>query len=577
MSQQGPAQSRQPTSYPSPHSYPSPSMSAYAYPPPQQQQAVEPYRASPTGSHVSLPSISLPPIRSLDPRQQQGPASLGSPLPPPAAPMGAYYHNQQQSLPPPQQHPNVTSSPHHQPLRYPLPAPDGRIMSGGRHKKEIKRRTKTGCLTCRKRRIKCDEAHPTCRNCQKSKRECLGYDPIFKAQPGPAAIQPAPTSAPPAGATTSAPYPAPVPGYASSITGSYGPALSTGASSPGSSVEPYDYSSAIDPALQAAGPSQIPAPPPPYDQQVFRPELKRELDRASFPAKRIKIDDLLTVGRIPPPLTPPPSENAISIAPATLTDIKTEYLSVFAPALDNFLETTWFQRRGFARVVTDNQLRDQFSSLFERLRNPYIGGDRDTLVVVANIQSRIVWSLMVLCQAAAVNRCSNGLDGDGEGDDANDDGLGEAAKRCSIIESLVSGMSLEANPLSPSDNSTVQHDHRKYREVDFWRLIGRFLSLRDDEASAAKEIDNTLSSARTLLDSQENRDVIYSIAVARHLGQRVAEYPPVSPVVHNDEEDASSRLFVAKKFIEDEATGKGTNYVIQRLCAMAMKIWNTSG
>lgn len=27
-------------------------------------------------------------------------------------------------------------------------------MSGGRHKKEIKRRTKTGCLTCRKRRIK---------------------------------------------------------------------------------------------------------------------------------------------------------------------------------------------------------------------------------------------------------------------------------------------------------------------------------------------------------------------------------------------------------------------------------------
>jgi hypothetical protein len=154
MSQQGPAQSRQPTSYPSPHSYPSPSMSAYAYPPPQQQQAVEPYRASPTGSHVSLPSLNLPPIRSLDPRQQQGPASLGSPLPPPAAPMGAYYHNQQQSLPPPQQHPNVTSSPHHQPLRYPLPAPDGRIMSGGRHKKEIKRRTKTGCLTCRKRRIK---------------------------------------------------------------------------------------------------------------------------------------------------------------------------------------------------------------------------------------------------------------------------------------------------------------------------------------------------------------------------------------------------------------------------------------
>ena len=53
------------------------------------------------------------------------------------------------------QHMNVTSEPSQQPVRYPLPAPtDGRVMSGGRHKKEIKRRTKTGCLTCRKRRIK---------------------------------------------------------------------------------------------------------------------------------------------------------------------------------------------------------------------------------------------------------------------------------------------------------------------------------------------------------------------------------------------------------------------------------------
>lgn len=29
-----------------------------------------------------------------------------------------------------------------------------KLLSGGRHKKEVKRRTKTGCLTCRKRRIK---------------------------------------------------------------------------------------------------------------------------------------------------------------------------------------------------------------------------------------------------------------------------------------------------------------------------------------------------------------------------------------------------------------------------------------
>ena len=31
-------------------------------------------------------------------------------------------------------------------------------------------------------RTQCDETHPTCNNCKKSKRDCLGYDPIFRQQ-----------------------------------------------------------------------------------------------------------------------------------------------------------------------------------------------------------------------------------------------------------------------------------------------------------------------------------------------------------------------------------------------------------
>jgi len=147
---------RQSASYPSPQPYPSPSLPGYAYPPPTSGQGTEPtYRASPTGSNVSLPSLNLPPIRTVDGRQQSqqqqhgGPPTSGPPLPPPINQQ--YYPGH--TLPPPQ-HMNVTSDPN-QHLRYPLPPPpDGRIMSGGRHKKEIKRRTKTGCLTCRKRRIK---------------------------------------------------------------------------------------------------------------------------------------------------------------------------------------------------------------------------------------------------------------------------------------------------------------------------------------------------------------------------------------------------------------------------------------
>lgn len=46
----------------------------------------------------------------------------------------------------------------------------------------MRKRTKTGCLTCRKRRIKCGEERPTCANCIKSKRNCEGYNQrvVFK-------------------------------------------------------------------------------------------------------------------------------------------------------------------------------------------------------------------------------------------------------------------------------------------------------------------------------------------------------------------------------------------------------------
>ncbi len=139
--------SRQPTSYPSP------SMTTYPYPQSQPQPGVDPYR-SPTAS-----TVSLPPIRVIDPRNPTGvPASMGSPIPTGMGSPTAMYAmpNTAPGLPPPPHGPHmgITSSPHGQAMRYPLPAPDGRLMSGGRIKKEIKRRTKTGCLTCRRRRIK---------------------------------------------------------------------------------------------------------------------------------------------------------------------------------------------------------------------------------------------------------------------------------------------------------------------------------------------------------------------------------------------------------------------------------------
>lgn len=51
-------------------------------------------------------------------------------------------------------------------------------------RKIIKRRTRTGCLTCRKRRIKCDERKPHCFNCERSRKVCLGYENLKRRDDG---------------------------------------------------------------------------------------------------------------------------------------------------------------------------------------------------------------------------------------------------------------------------------------------------------------------------------------------------------------------------------------------------------
>lgn len=120
-------------------------------------------------------AVSLPPISSIDFRvhaAHHSPQDIVQPLPPPPPPRQLpplpYYHNggripqqpeyvQQRAIYPGMHVPSpyqLVSS------RMPLPSTSdpSLIVAPARHKtKEVKRRTKTGCLTCRKRRIKVSE------------------------------------------------------------------------------------------------------------------------------------------------------------------------------------------------------------------------------------------------------------------------------------------------------------------------------------------------------------------------------------------------------------------------------------
>ncbi|KAI0206514.1 hypothetical protein F4808DRAFT_447752 [Astrocystis sublimbata] len=177
-----PGASRQPLPYSTSSAYAAGGMSNahYGYPntaPPTH----DPYRVSPHApSNNAMP---LPSMRTFDPVQQQSQQQQHMAMAMPVSPVPSItgqpslYYGQQVPMASMAGNPYASLSQDAMGQRYALPPSGPQVLTAGRHKK---RRTKTGCLTCRKRRIKCDELHPTCKNCQKSKRECLGYDPIFK-------------------------------------------------------------------------------------------------------------------------------------------------------------------------------------------------------------------------------------------------------------------------------------------------------------------------------------------------------------------------------------------------------------
>ncbi|EHL02126.1 putative transcriptional regulatory protein moc3 [Glarea lozoyensis 74030] len=77
-----------------------------------------------------------------------------------------------ESVPP--ETPSATSTPAQakrprgRPRKHPKPTPESQA-------KITKGRSKTGCITCRKRKKKCDEAKPGCMNCEKNSVQCEGY------------------------------------------------------------------------------------------------------------------------------------------------------------------------------------------------------------------------------------------------------------------------------------------------------------------------------------------------------------------------------------------------------------------
>ncbi|KAI9171292.1 hypothetical protein HJFPF1_00774 [Paramyrothecium foliicola] len=466
---------------------------------------------------------------------------------------------------------------------------------------------------------KCDETHPTCNNCKKSKRDCLGYDPIFRQQPGggqstsplaathsllgaggpqssPASQPTTPSSASapvniPSSATNvgprqtatyssqpppflsssypsnQSPTPTPIatPTSATSTTLGYDPNYSSNPSASASSIKPepcYPLSSVgLDHTFRMLPSTSMHDSTRPLDSRMMSDH------NTHLRAKKMRIDEIIDL------MGPPPPTHQINQTEDMFIEITKVYHEMYAGGLSAFFETTWyyFVEDGKMAFPRDPRLVEHFASFLRTLQSVK-ANDHTQMAYSGVLETRIVWELARTARQSP-ERTNSGarVTLPPEGDAV------EASSRLHVVEALLCGDYLSSNPLAPPIQDMDVH---RIRQFDFWYNLAEFVRRREDPDSqaAVKARDDILNRMRHLLDGRENRDILYSIAVVRELAPNYDPGFGSTLPQHLDESDPKNRLAVASKFIMDEAqvTG-GTTNVVRRFSDIAARAFVNPG
>jgi hypothetical protein len=290
--------------------------------------------------------------------------------------------------------------------------------------------------------------------------------------------------------------------------------------------------------------------------------------------KFVSITDLFSLNDISPAYV----ERDAPLAGVVLDqrEIDDYYRLQYAGALDTFFETTWYSSHGPARLQEMPSLLDFISQCIEKMKSP--AKDKS----ISSLEARLAWQFAAMPRTAPSAAFI-----------APASALYELLPRIDVVEHLLTGQFLAADRIpveSPMASSLVgfpdlpipcihpdpiQVAQLKDRELTFWHQLGRFASVRDDDPTnpdAVQSVQNTLVTLRTLLARTESRDVLYSIAVLRHIGGRLANYHPRCPLLvsTNDPSDFSGQVKVAQAFLEREERA-GSTWFAMRLSAMAVR------
>lgn len=151
----------------------------------------------------------------------------------------------------------------------------------------------------------------------------------------------------------------------------------------------------------------------------------------------------------------------------------------------------------------------------------------------------------------------------------------QVISRLHVLECLLTGRTIQSSPIIGG----LPQPGMDPRQSHFWKHLGECVTQSTlcnmqygipTWPEAYRNASGALSSMRQVLDGMENRDVLYSMAVLRHLGPRHLPNLGRGESAPPGSEKERSMVAVAKKFLEDQASGWGTTQVIQRVCGMVM-------
>jgi hypothetical protein len=249
---------------------------------------------------------------------------------------------------------------------------------------------------------------------------------------------------------------------------------------------------------------------------------------------------------------------------STLGEIQNYYRNDLAPGLDRLLESNWFTASGLAKLLATRSLCAEVAQLLKHFTQ--LSGENrvDTEYQCRAPEARMIWHLLNLCKPDSSDAKSASA--------TSQIDLEVPHGRLEVLECLLTNRVLNEQDLKPHvwEQSCPTE---KSEDLIFWSALAKFVARRSDNPAAAGEMDKFLAQCRNMLNGRENRDVIYSIMVTKHIGWRVPGFPDTMQPESGGESSQVNKVYVAHKFIADEAGYRGTNHPIQRICDMAIRSW----